>query len=67
MASLIARCVISWKTIRFTGTFGCSTSKKVPSDGLSLAILVSGEQHFWGRVGQCLELFDVLFLSPSTT
>ena len=46
----IASFVISWKTMRRTGTpfFGFSTCEQVPGDRLALAILVRREQELVG-------------------
>ena len=40
--------MISWNTIRRTGTFGFSTCEQVPGDRLALAILVGREQELVG-------------------
>ena len=62
MARAIASGVISWKTIRRVGTFGLSSSRQVPRDGLALAVLVSGEVELVGVLEQRLELGDLLLL-----
>jgi hypothetical protein len=51
-ARWIASLVISWKTIRLTGTLGLSTSQQVPGDGLALAVLIGGEQQLVGVLEQ---------------
>ena len=61
-ARAIASFVISWKTIRRTGTFGFSTSHEVPGDRLALAILVRREQELVGVGEVLLELGDDLLL-----
>ena len=52
--------VISWKTMRLTGTFGLSTSRQVPADRLAFAVRVGREQHFGGVLQRRLQLRDVL-------
>ena len=56
----IACGVISWNTIRRTGTFGLSVCDQVPGDGLALAVLVRGEVELVGVLDQRLELADLL-------
>ena len=57
-ARWIASRVISWKTIRFTGTFGFRTSREVPRDRLALAVLVRREQQLVGLRELLLQIRD---------
>ena len=61
-ARWIASLVISWKTMRLTGTLGWSTLEQVPGDGLALAVLVRGEVELVGVLEGPLELGDLLLL-----
>ena len=58
-ASRIAAGVISWKTIRLTGTFGLERLQQVPGDGLALAVLVCREVELVGAGQQRLQLGDL--------
>ncbi len=61
-ARVMASFVISWKTIRRTGTFGFSTSHQMPGDRLAFAVLVRREQELV-RVGEpLLQVGDDLLL-----
>ena len=51
--SMAAR-VISWNTIRFTGTVRLEHLEQVPRDGLALAILIGGEVELVGVLQQRL-------------
>ena len=56
------RFVISWKTIRRTGTFGFSTCDEVPGDRLALAVLVRREQELVGVLELRAQARDDLLL-----
>ena len=47
-ASSIAERVISWNTIRFTGTRGLEHLEQVPRDGFAFAVFVGGEVQLVG-------------------
>ena len=51
-ASWIASLVISWKTIRLTGSLGLELVEEVPGDGLALAVLIGGEEELVGVLEQ---------------
>ena len=61
-ARWIASLVISWNTIRLTGTLRLEHLEQVPRDGLALAVLISGEVELVGLLEQPLELGDLLLL-----
>ena len=61
-ASRIAFGVISWNTMRFTGTVGCEHLEHVPADRLALAILVGREDELVGALQRRLQLGDDLLL-----
>ena len=61
-AARIASRVISWKTIRRTGTFGLEHLQQVPGDGLALAVLVCREEQLVRVLEGPLELGDLLLL-----
>ena len=48
MACSMAAGVISWNTMRLTGTRGLSSSSRCQRDGLALAILVGREVELVG-------------------
>ena len=53
---MIASRVISWKTIRCTGTLGVQHLEEKPGDGFALAILVGREVQLVGVLSAPLEL-----------
>ena len=61
-ASSIAARVISWNTMRFTGTRGDSTSSRCQRDRFALAVLVGGEVDLARVLQQRLEFADLLLL-----
>ena len=65
-AAAIASGVISWNTIRRTGTFGLQHLEQMPGDRLTLAILVRCEQQLVASLSSRLQLRDFFFLSGST-
>ena len=54
-ASRIACGVISWNTIRFTGTLGCEHFEHVPADGFALTILVGRDDELVGLLQRLLQ------------
>ena len=61
-ASRIACGVISWNTIRFTGTVGLQHLEHVPADRFALAVLVGREDELVGALQRALQLGDDLLL-----
>ena len=61
-ASRIAFGVISWNTIRRTGTRGFKRLEHVPTNRLALAILVGREDQFVGALERRFQLGDDLLL-----
>jgi hypothetical protein len=59
--------VISWNTIRRTGTFGFRHLDEMPRDRLALAILVRREQQLVGFESSFLRADTTFFLPGSTT
>ena len=62
MASSIASLVISWNTMRFTGTLRLQHLEEVPRDRLALAVLVGREVQLARVLQRRLELGDDLLL-----
>ena len=62
MASSIASLVISWNTIRLTGTLRLEHLEEVPRDGLALAVLVGREVELARVLERGLELGDDVLL-----
>ncbi len=58
----IASLVISWNTIRFTGTLGAEQLQQVPADALALAVLVRGQEQLLGALEGVLEFLHHLLL-----
>ena len=50
--------MISWKTIRLTGTFGFEDLQQVPGDRLAFTVLISGQQQLVGVGEFVLQLLD---------
>jgi hypothetical protein len=63
----IASLVISWNTIRFTGTLGASSCEQVPADAFPFPVFVRGQQQAVGALEGVFEFFHHLFLSFGTT
>ena len=59
--------VISWNTMRLTGTRGLQHLEQVPRDGLALAILIGGEIDLVGVLEQRFRCRIWSFLSAETT
>ena len=60
--------MISWNTIRFTGTLGLSYLEEVPRDGLALAVFVGREVELVGVLerARCSSLTTCFRVSVSS-